>query len=107
MTKTERFLFLLNLIAPTVLSAIPVTAPIAGLLTHAMMTAEQMPGASGPEKLNAALAITDDAVASANKVAGRQVLEPTATSEAVAAAIATAIKTVKLVQDAHPLAVAA
>lgn len=106
-TKTQRFLSILNLVAPGLLMAIPVTAPIAGILTHAMATAEQIPGASGPEKLQAALTLTQDAVGTTNALAKRQVLDPQATNDAVASAIATAIKTVKLIQDAHPVATAA
>lgn len=67
--KLDRFLAVLNAVAPAILLAVPNGDKIAAVIpqiTHGIAEAQQMKGATGPEKKAHAMSIANDAVQSLN-----------------------------------------
>lgn len=100
----------LNLIvhlAPVVLSIIPGAAPLAPIVAVAIQEAEQLPGASGADKLAHARQLVVAGAAAANTLAGHTVIEPMLAQDVAANAISTIVDTANRIHQAHAPAAAA
>jgi hypothetical protein len=75
MTKTEKFKFFFNIIAPFVLPMIPGIGPAAGIIIHAVNTAEDL-GGSGASKKDIAMSLVTDGINSTNIIAGKTIIDP-------------------------------
>ncbi len=85
--------------APMVLSVIPATAPIAGVVSDAIGAAEMLPNANSAEKKAYVMEIAADAVKSAN--AKGATLDVQETLAATSQGIDTVVSVVNAVHDAH------
>ena len=105
-----RFLDVLKVVGPIALSAVnPVLGPVASVIVHAIGEAQQIDGATGPEKKAHVMNIADAAVVAYNGAAGKVVLDPAAVHEAadegvdtVYAAIHVLVKTPATLAPALP-----
>ena len=88
-------------IAPTILSVIPATAGIAGLVQAGILAAGQLEGATGDQKKQHALEIVAAGVEAVNVKAGKVVIDPASAVAAAATGIETVISTAKIVEAAH------
>lgn len=87
-------------LVPVILALTPL-AKIAPSVISGIMEAEQMPGATGAQKLAHVQTIAVDAAQAVNLGVGRVVLDPVAVQDASATAISTAVAVVNLVHGAH------
>ena len=102
--KWSAFAHLAQTFAPALIMALnPKLAPLAGAIANGIAEAEQIPGASGKEKLQHVLNITDQAATGINNVAGKVVVDPAGLHEAATEAVDTTVAVLNLV---HPVAVA-
>ena len=95
-----KWLQLVEVFAPMVLAAAGVPTSILLPITSAIAEAEQIPGASGPNKKAHVLNITKFAIELANIKHGSQVLDPLRVVAAVDEGIDLAVETIDLVHDA-------
>jgi hypothetical protein len=100
--KWSVFAHLAQLLAPTIITTLnPKLAPLAGSIASGIAEAEEIPGASGKDKLQHVLNIVDDTAAGVNSTAGKQILDPNVLHAAATEAINT---TVEIINLAHPVA---
>lgn len=92
--------------APQVLLFTPL-APIAGIVSQAIQEAEQIKGATGPQKLAHVTNIAIDAAAATNAKVGRMVIDPNAVRVASASAISTVVTIINGIDHAAVPPVAA
>lgn len=98
-SKLAAFLAILNQVAPVVLAAVPATRDLAPFIIKGIAAAEQIPGATGPQKKAAALALTGEV---ADALSAKGVLLERGTTEAnVSAAIDTVVGIVNQVHALH------
>ncbi len=100
MSKLQTFLKILAQVGPTVLMFTPL-APIAQAVTLAIGEAEQIPGATGQQKLGHVVAIAVSAAQAANVEAGRQVVDPLLVVKTAQDAVSTTVDAVNLVHGAR------
>lgn len=81
--------------APIILAETP-AAPLAPYIAIGIQAAEQIPGASGPAKLEAAKQITHIVVAATNDQAGHQVVDPALVDKLADDAASTVVDAVNL-----------
>ena len=93
------WLKLVEQIAPIALAVTPL-APIAPFIALGIKTAEQIPGASGADKLALATTIAQAGVAATNAQAGHQEIDPVLVSQAIAQGIGTVVAVVNTVHAA-------
>ena len=85
-------------LVPTVLAVIPgFPTALVPVITQAIQDAEQIPGATGPQKKAYVQQIAGDAVTVVNSAHGSTVLDPAATSTVVGQGIDTGVAVVNLV----------
>lgn len=89
---------LVSQLAPLLLSALGIPTEVVPLVTHAISTAETIPGATGPEKKAAALSIINDGILVLNDVAKRTVVDPVKIVPVIASAIDTVILILNMVK---------
>lgn len=97
-----KFLGIVNALAPVVLLAVPggaVIAPIVPVIVNAITEAEQISGASGPEKKAHVLNIVDAAVVTANAT-GKVHINPTEAADAASHGIDAVIGAVAVIEGA-------
>jgi len=94
------WLKLVEQIAPIALSVTPL-APIAPFIALGIKTAEQIPGASGADKLALATTIAQSGVAAINAQAGHQEIDPMLVNQAIAQGIGTVVAVVNTVHAAQ------
>lgn len=100
--KLATFLHILEQVGPVVLAAVPATAPLAPFIIRGIAAGELIPGATGPQKKAAALAIAGEA---ADALAAKGVLlDRTAAEANVSAAIDTVVGIVNQVHALHVVA---
>lgn len=103
MSKLDVFKLLLGQLGPTVLAASPggaKLAPFIPAVLHGIEEAEQIKGASGPDKKKHVLSIVGGAVGAVQQATGK--LLPTLEIEQTASlGIDTVISTIKLLEHAH------
>lgn len=98
-----KFLAVVSQIGPVILAATPGAerfGPIVGEVVGAIKEAEQIKGASGPEKKAHVLAIAKAAVNTAN-ASGKVKIDPNTVDQVVGAGVDTVIGTIGLIEDAH------
>jgi len=95
-----KWLEVLAQVGPGVLKFTPL-APIAPEVIAAIGEAQQMPGATGPEKLAHVVNIATEAAQATNAQAGRVVIDPVAMQSTAATAISTVVQVTKMVEAAH------
>lgn len=100
MSKWSTFAKIAMAVGPMALKFTPL-APIAEAVSAGIAEAQQIPGASGTEKLDHVTKIALAAADAANAQEGRIVLDPLVVKATAADAIATAHGAIKLVHDAH------
>jgi hypothetical protein len=98
----RKFATIAKVIAPVVLSTIPSVPPVLGpLVSHAIMEAEGVPGATGADKKAHVLAILNDALVTAAAL-GKPIGNPVVIVPAVSQGVDAVITTIKAIQLAHP-----
>lgn len=107
MDKLKQFLEILASVGPMILSLLPETAPFAPLVSQAIAAAEQIPGATGPQKKAIAVSIVQIAAQAGDQAAGRTVVDPATLGSLVSQGIDTTVAAVNLVQAAKAPAVKA
>lgn len=95
----SQWLALVEQISPIILLATPL-APIAPFVALGIKTAEQLPGATGAQKLALAKTIVSAGVAATNAQAGHVEVDPALVDSAVSSGIAAVVATANLVQAA-------
>lgn len=95
----SQWLNLVESIAPIVLLATPL-APIAPFVILGIKTAEQIPGATGPQKLALAKTIVSAGVQATNAQAGHVEIDPVQIDTAVTSGINAVIASINVVQAA-------
>src|SRR6266446_4701448 len=99
MSKLSSFLEIVARVAPLTLALIPgVGAAIAPFVAMAIAQAEHIPGATGPQKLQAAVAITKQGFAGLNAAAGHEVIDPVLSDDALAHGISAVVDVTKMIQ---------
>jgi hypothetical protein len=94
---SNKWLQLLQTLAPVILGTVnPALIPIAGVITHAISTAENS-GKNGPDKLASVVSITDDAVQAINLAGGN--INPSQVHEAVQEGVDTTIAVTNLIHN--------
>jgi len=96
-----KWLQIVGRLAPTVLSLIPALSPIAPYVTAGIQEAEQIPGATGSDKLTHAITIARQGIAAVNAQAGRTVVDPNIADATIAAGINTTVGVVNIIHNAH------
>lgn len=104
----NKWLSLLNVLAPIVLVTVPggaAFAPLVSTVIHGISEAQQIAGASGPEKKAHVLALVQDSVNVSNvaaAAAGKAVpFDPAAINATASVAIDAVVSTVNAVHAAH------
>jgi hypothetical protein len=95
-----RWLKVVEKIAPLVLAATPL-APIVPFVILGIQTAEQIPGATGEQKLALATQIVNTGVAATNAQVGHTEIDPALVNDAVTHGIATVVAAVNLKHTAE------
>jgi hypothetical protein len=98
-----KFLAVVSQIGPVILAATPGAekfGPIVGEVVGAIKAAEQIKGATGPEKKAHVLAIAKAAVNAANTT-GKVKIDPATVDQVVGAGVDTVIGTIGLIEGAH------
>lgn len=91
----KKFALVVNMVGPQILTLVnPELAPIAGKITHAIVEAEAIAGASGVEKAMHVKNIAQDAVTSAN-LAGANI-NASAVEESIQEGIDTVVAVTKI-----------
>lgn len=85
----------------SVLSVIRGAAPLVGIVTTAIQTAEALRGATGAQKLAHAQQLVVAGAAATNEIAGRTVIDPAVANIVAAEAISTIVDTANLIHQAH------
>jgi len=99
MSKFSDFLSIVARVAPLTLALIPgVGAAVAPFVAMAIAQAEHIPGATGPQKLSAAVAITKQGIAGLNAAAGHEVIDPAVSDDALKHGISAAVDVANLIQ---------
>lgn len=96
-----KWLQLVQVFAPLILSFIPRLAPLAPFVSNGIQEAEQLPGASSAEKQAHAIQIARNGIASVNAVAGHPLLDPTISDQLIGSAVNTVVSVTNLVHAAH------
>lgn len=78
---------LVELLTPLILACVPGLQHVAGVVAAAIQTAEQIPGATGPQKQQIVIALARAGICVANTAAGRDVVDPTLPPQVLAAAV--------------------
>lgn len=89
--------------APIVLAATPL-APLAPFVAVGIQAAEQIPGATGPQKLTIATQLVNTGIAATNAQAGKQVINPSEASQLVASGINAVVAAANLESDINAAA---
>lgn len=100
----EKWKEILNVFAPLVFALVPggaALAPIVPAIINGISEAQQIRGASGPDKKAHVMAIVADAVAATNDAAGKIVLPSEQTMDAASSAIDTTIAVVNAAHAPH------
>lgn len=97
----KSWLHILADVAPGILAAIPVLAPIAVPLTVFMAVAQHKPGFSGPDKRTDVVTAGLAAVTAINAEQSRIVIDPTTAADAIGEAVDTIIATTNAVHKAQ------
>lgn len=92
------WLHLVEQLGPLALAATPL-APAVPFIILGIKTAEQLEGATGPQKLEIAKQIVSVGVAGANAQAGHNILDPALTDKAIASGISAVVDAVNLVHS--------
>jgi hypothetical protein len=101
MKKMSKFLAILNAVLPLILMFVPGIPPVAaGLIIHAVSTAETIGGA-GVEKKAIAMSIIADGINTANVLAKRTVVD-SSMIPAVSAVIDSTITTINAIKAVTP-----
>lgn len=99
MSRLHDWLTIVARIAPLVLSLIPgIPTAIAPFVAVAIAQAEQLPGATGPQKLQAAVQITRNGIGGLNAAAGHEVIDPLV-DDAIAHAVSATVDVANLLQQ--------
>jgi hypothetical protein len=105
--RLRQFLDILKMVGPGVLAAlVPGAAAFAPLIVTAINEAEQLVGATGPEKKAYALELVGVGVTAANAIAKKPLLDTDETKAAVSAGINAVVSTINIVQKAQTVATA-
>lgn len=94
MTK-KNWLDLVKVVVPMILAETP-AAPIAPFIAIGISAAEQIPGATGPQKLEVAKQLANIGVAAANAQAGKELINPSLVNETADNSIKTIISVMNL-----------
>ena len=94
------WLGLIKTLAPIVLAATPL-APIAPFISLGIGEAEQLAGASGPEKLAHAVNIAQTGIAAVNAQAGKDLIDPALSADAISKGISTVVDVTNIVHKAQ------
>lgn len=92
---------ILHLAVPLVCAVVPGAAPLTPLILAGISEAESLSGASGAEKKAHALNLVATGIAATNAAAGKEILEPIATSATASAVIDSVVGVTNLVHAAH------
>lgn len=95
------WLDLAKLLIPMIIAMkFPQLAPVAGTIAAGVSEAEEIPGASGADKLAHVSNLANAAVASINGIANKPIIDPTTANTAIVSAINTAVAVTNLVHGA-------
>ena len=98
-----KWIDLVKVLAPMIIGLInPKLAPVAVAISDGIAQAEQINGATGPDKLKYVLATANDAAVAVNTTMGKTILDPSELNTAVTDAVNTTVAVINLV---HPTAV--
>lgn len=96
----SKWFAILKLIVPVVLAAVnPALAPLAGIITQGIGEAEQIPGATGADKLAHVVNLSVLSAQGVNAGAGRVIVDPTLVQSSAASAISTAVDIANLLHN--------
>lgn len=96
-----KWLELVRTLAPFILAAVPGVPPVLiPAIIHGIQTAEQIPGASGPQKKAAVLDLVSTGITAANTVAGRPLVNKAHVTGAVSAGIDATVNAVNAIRSA-------
>lgn len=99
MDKLTAFLKAAATLAPVILMLFPKLAPLAGPITEGIQEAEQIPGASGWDKLTHATQVAKDGIAALNAAEGKQVVDPALSDETIQAGINAVVGSLNIVHQ--------
>lgn len=92
---------IIKTVAPIVLMMIPGMAPLVPLVIFGITEAEQIRGASGPQKKQHVMEIVQAGLTGTNAVAKKELLPPQQTMQTVSAAIDTVVGVANLIDRVH------
>ena len=98
-----KWLELIKLLVPIIIPVVsPKLAPLAPVIATGINEAEQLPGASGQDKLNHVINLATTTATGINAATGKTVVDPQHVTDAAASVISTIVDVANIIHDATP-----
>lgn len=95
----DQFVAAVSTLGPVLLPMVGVPGALTPIVTHAMIAAQQLKNATGPEKLSHALEVITDSAQGLNVAAGHEVVNVTQLQGVITKGIETTLDGVRLVHS--------